>query len=49
MSAATCPYCKALYLEVDNRCAECKTLFPWALQREVLKATLIKPVFFVIQ
>lgn len=36
MEGAKCPYCQAAYKEEDGKCAECKALFPWAIEaREI--------------
>lgn len=32
MEGAKCPYCQAAYKEEDGKCAECKALFPWAIE-----------------
>jgi hypothetical protein len=37
MDGATCPYCQKPYKEEDGSCAECKALFPWAIEAKAIR------------
>ena len=37
MDEAKCPYCQAPYREDDGKCAECKAIFPWAVEAKELR------------